>query len=256
VLREVAEYPNSFTPLGPKDERIETGRFTLCMGRGSYHSTVQRQRFRTDEVDAVLEEVRALLRARGRTRTQWEIGSAATPRELAHLLLQRGLAWDDDPIATAVVLSREPPAPPPGVIARRAETFDEYAAARAVQWEAFDAPPAQIAEVRASLETSWAEMRSTMHVVWIDGEIVCAGTCSPTQQGLALHGGATVPRARGRGAYRALIHVRWQEAVRLGTPVLLTQAGAMSRPILERLGFDAVGRVEMLVDEFGPATER
>jgi hypothetical protein len=32
VLREIAEYPNSFGPLGPKDERIETDCYTLCTG--------------------------------------------------------------------------------------------------------------------------------------------------------------------------------------------------------------------------------
>jgi hypothetical protein len=34
VLREVAEYPNSFIPLGAGDERIETDRFTLYLGAG------------------------------------------------------------------------------------------------------------------------------------------------------------------------------------------------------------------------------
>ena len=34
-------------------------------------------------------------------------------------------------------------------------------------------------------------------------------------------------------------------------PALITQAGAMSRPILERLGFEAVGRIDILLDEFG-----
>ena len=57
-----------------------------------------------------------------------------------------------------------------------------------------------------------------------------------------------VPSARGRGAYRALIAERWRGAVAAGRPALLTQAGAMSRPILERLGFRALGRVEMLRD--------
>jgi hypothetical protein len=31
----------------------------------------------------------------------------------------------------------------------------------------------------------------------------------------------------------------------------MTQAGAMSRPILERLGFKPVGHVHMLLDNFG-----
>ncbi|MGA2014585.1 MAG: hypothetical protein ABSH51_29210 [Solirubrobacteraceae bacterium] len=47
-----------------------------------------------------------------------------------------------------------------------------------------------------------------------------------------------------------MIHARWKEAVACGTPALLTQAGAMSRPILERLGFVAVGHVHILLDQF------
>ena len=35
-----------------------------------------------------------------------------------------------------------------------------------------------------------------------------------------------------------------------GTPVLVVQAGAMSRPILERLGFEKVAWVKVLVDRF------
>src|SRR6266508_220738 len=34
--------------------------------------------------------------------------------------------------------------------------------------------------------------------------------------------------ARGRGAYRALVAARWQEAERRGVPRLVTQAGALS----------------------------
>ena len=53
-----------------------------------------------------------------------------------------------------------------------------------------------------------------------------------------------------RGAYRALLRARWDDAVSLGTPVLITQGGSMSRPILERLGFEPVGHVHMLMDDF------
>jgi hypothetical protein len=41
-VREVAEYPNSFGPLAPDDERIDTGRHTLCIGTGLKWNTVQR----------------------------------------------------------------------------------------------------------------------------------------------------------------------------------------------------------------------
>ena len=65
-----------------------------------------------------------------------------------------------------------------------------------------------------------------------------------------LYGGATKESARGRGAYRGLIRARWDSAVALGTPALITQGGSMSRPILEKLGFRRVGEVHMLLDDF------
>jgi GNAT superfamily N-acetyltransferase len=257
VLREAAEYPNSFTELAPGDERIETDRYTLCMSEGKLSNTVQRQRFAREEIDEVLSEVRSLLRERGRERTQWEIGSTAEPEGLVAELLDRGLVRDRDPFAVALVLREEPPPPPGELVARRVETQDEYIAANELQFEAFGSGAEEIAEVRANLLDRWQRSPSIMHAVWLEGEIVGAGTCSWTPYGLALFGGATLPRARGRGVYRALIDARWREVASRSAPALVTQAGEMSRPILERLGFEPVGRIELLLDEFGapkPAT--
>lgn len=253
MLRELAEYPNSFSPLGPGDERLETERFTLCMSAGKRWNTVQRQHFHADEIDDVLEEVRTLLRARGRDSTQWEIGSAAEPRNLVELLLERGLRRDTEPYAVALLLTVAPPPAPSGITARRVETFEEFAAADAVQAEAFGAAENEQAERRATLADRWRDSPSLMHAAWLDGVMVSAGTSAPTPHGLLLFGGATLARARGRGAYQALLRARWDEAVARDTPALMTQAGSMSRPILERLGFEQVGHVHMLLDEFGQA---
>jgi hypothetical protein len=249
VLREVGEYPNSFGPLGPGDDRIETGRYTLYLGAGSTWNTVQRQRFPLDEVDDVLAEVRAELRARGRRQTQWEVGSSA-PAGLVDALLERGLVPDKDPYAVALVLTAEPPPAAPMFSARRVETLEELEAAAAVQWEAFEATPEEIEEARRLLPKRFHDSPNLRHLVWLDGEIVCTGTAAPTEHGLLLYGGATLARARGRGAYRALIRARWDDAVALGTPALITQGGSMSRPILERLGFERIGEVHMLLDRF------
>jgi hypothetical protein len=250
VLREAAEYPNSFVALGRLDERIETDRYTLCMGAVRTWNTVQRQRFDTIVLDEVLAEVRGLLRARGRPSTQWEIGTLAQPVGLVELLLERGLVHDSEPTALALALDSSPPPPAPGFVARRVRTLAEYTAASEVQWEAFESPPDQIAEQRAGLAERWNNSALVTHAVWMDGEIVSAGACGTTPHGLVLFGGATKPSARGRGAYRALIHARWQEAAEWGAPALLTQAGSMSAPILQRLGFAIVGRIQILLDKF------
>jgi GNAT superfamily N-acetyltransferase len=249
VLREVAEYPNSFGRLGPRDELIETGRYSLWLGSGSKWNTVQRQRFPLEELDEVIDAVRATLRERGRTRTQWEVGSSAPPG-LVEALYERGLTKDGDGYAVALVLTQEPPPVSEGLTARRIETFEEYAAANAVQWEAFGSSPEEIAEATELLEQRYAETVNVMHGVWLDGTLVSAGTAGPSDYGLLLYGGATHPSARGRGAYRALIRARWDEAVALGAPALITQGGSMSGPILERLGFERVGEVHMLLDVF------
>lgn len=256
MLREAAEYPNSFVELGPDEERIETGRYTLCMSSGKRWNTVQRQRFGREELDEVLSEVRALLTDRGRPSTEWEVGSRAEPEGLVELLLERGLVRDTDPVAIALVLRTQPPAPPANVIARRIETEEEYVAAGNVQAIAFGAPAEEAAERAAIARERWRRRAPTfMHGVWLDGELAGAGNCTWTPHGLALFGGATLEEARGQGVYRALIHARWREAARRADPALITQAGAMSRPILERLGFEPVGRIDILVDEFATAGE-
>jgi len=250
MLREIAEYPNSFGPVGAGGERIETPRYTLCMGRGSSWNTVQRQRFGAAEVDEVMAEVHALLRERGRTSTQWEVGSAAEPADLVDLLFERGVVPEKDPYAVALVLQHEPPPGPPGTVARPVESFEEFAAANEVQFAAFGAEGDELAESRSLLQDLWADRATLMHAVWMDGEIVSAGTAAPVSEGLLLYGGATAPHARGRGGYRALLRARWDEAVARGTPALITQGGAMSRPILERAGFEPVGHIHILLDEF------
>jgi hypothetical protein len=230
VLREVAEYPNSFSPLGENEERIETDRYTLCIGAGSTWNTVQRQRFALEQVDEVLAEVRDALRKRDRKQTQWEVGSSAVDG-LVDALLERGLEPDKDPYAVALVLTREPPAIAPEFKARQVESLDEM-------------------EARGLLPDRWRQQLYLRHAVWLDGEIVCTGTAAATEHGLLLYGGATKAKARGRGAYRALIRARWDDAVALRTPALITQGGSMSRPILERLGFERIGEVHMLLDRF------
>lgn len=55
---------------------------------------------------------------------------------------------------------------------------------------------------------------------------------------VTLWGGTTAPKARGRGLYRAVLVERLREAQRRGRSYATVDAGAMSRPILERCGFE------------------
>ena len=118
--------------------------------------------------------------------------------------------------------------------------------------EAFGSPEEIAAE---SLANAASAFESEGHgwrtyLAFVDGQPVARATAGFTAHGVLLFGGATLDSARGRGAYRALVRARWDDAVEIGTPVLVTHAGAMSRPILTRLGFREVSRIHILLDSF------
>lgn len=246
----LAEDANTHTPLAEGDERVVRDRFVLWMGPGRepHWNVAQRFRMRADEVDDVRAEVHGLLRERGRDACTWEVGSSATPPDLVALLRTRGLTPDEpDPLQIGMVLDSPPPAIPAGVAVRRAETAAEYATSERIARRCFGMDDPTDEEI----ESSGSRGRSQRYLARIDGADVATATATFTPHGVVLNAGSTLPEARGRGAYRALVRARWDDAVAAGTPVLITQAGRMSLPILERLGFRAVCEIHVLLDEFG-----
>ncbi|MGI8422424.1 MAG: GNAT family N-acetyltransferase [Gaiellaceae bacterium] len=255
MILSLAENANTHTPLGPRDERIENDRYVIWLGADDHPSStvVQRLRLTPDTIDETVEEIHALLRERGRRACTWEIGSSAHPPDLVERLLTRGLCDDSDPHVIAMVLARPPRASPSNVEARQLRSFEEFAASRDIAREAFGMPPRTTEEtdqLRADYDVWLTRDDRAGFVALLDGRIVASANSTYTDRGVVLNAGATHPDARGRGAYTALVVARWDDAVRRGTPALITQAGAMSRPILERLGFEAVAQIRILLDEF------
>ena len=106
-------------------------------------------------------------------------------------------------------------------------------------------------EARARLQGSWAEYEQVdivNYAAFVDGRVVAAGGIQFTPYGGYLAGGSTHPDYRGRGCYRALVRARWDAAAGRATPLLAVQAGKKSKPILERLGFEQIATVHVLVD--------
>jgi GNAT superfamily N-acetyltransferase len=244
---ELAENANTYTPLGAADERIVNDRYVLWMGRGDepHWNVAQRFRLRPDEVEDVREEIHGILRAKGRTACTWEVGSHATPEGLVDRLLADGLV-DDQPTALAIgmVLTEAPAQGPVDVEVRRAESDDDYLAADQIAAIAFGGPVPTAATPREP------DPNNITYLAYADGKPVARASASFGEHGVSLFGGSTLPEARGRGAYRALVAARWDDAVERGTPILVTQAGPMSRPILAQLGFREVCEIRILLDEF------
>lgn len=84
--------------------------------------------------------------------------------------------------------------------------------------------------------------RLSVHVVYVDEMPVSAAWIYfPAGSRFAsLWGGSTLMAYRGRGLYTALLAVRVQEAKRRQVGYLTVDASQMSRPILEKLGFEVI----------------
>ena len=83
-----------------------------------------------------------------------------------------------------------------------------------------------------------------MYVAYVDhAPAACAWVRFPQKSAFAsLWGGTTVPQLRGRGLYTALLLARIHEAQLRHYRYLTVDAGPMSRPILEKHGFQLLTR--------------
>jgi hypothetical protein len=243
-------------PILPSAARLIDPRFTLVRSAWSSEPRINSaSRLRLDRTgfEAGVAEVRAWFASQERERFSWWVGSSATPDDVADLLLRAGATIDEEePAFAAMVLESEPPGAA-GAEIRRVETFDDYKTMREIYDEAFASSEEARAEMGARSGEMWKDIRSAgreeSFLAFLDGDPVAAGSLMLTEAGPALlMGGATLPRVRGRGFYRALVRSRWDEAMRRGAPGLAVGAGRMSRPILERLGFRTVAEIHVLVD--------
>jgi GNAT superfamily N-acetyltransferase len=190
---------------------------------------------------------------RGLRSVEWWVGWTAAPADLATRLLASGLKRSDDPPTLTGMTCVEEPPRAPQVDVRSLDDLEDYLAAlEEVDWEVWQI---QAEERSARRETEIAlfdEMAETGNVhhwaAWLDGRLAGFARGIDMAGAVALYGGAVLPELRGRGAYRALVHTRWRHAVARGTPALVVQAGPMSAPVLDGLGFVRHGEIELYYD--------
>ena len=208
------------------------------------------------DIDAAIEESREHVRAHGKDSLVWLTGPDHP--WLAGALAERGLRNEDgsglEATENAMARVASPTCPAvDGIVISRVDTFDAFAASVRVEVEAFDLSAEERRETEAGLADRWREYASAdQHRRWTaaaDGRVVGTASGAFGAAGLNLFGGAVLPEARGRGVYQALVSARWEAAVQAGTPALTVQAGRMSRPILERLGFTSVAVMPTYVDD-------
>lgn len=208
-------------------------------------------------IEEIVDTVRRFIRTEAREKGVWFVPEAASPSDLTERLSALGMRPADVPGvelrgAAMVAVTPIPPGPP-DVETRKAANFEEFLAAQMITADSFAMDETMRRAFEERAERLWpfqgAGDSTATFVALIDGEVVATASASFGKSAVFLTGGGTRPDRRGRGAYTALTRARWDAAVEHGTPALTVTAGAMSRPILERLGFSTVGWINCLVDE-------
>ncbi|HEX4406552.1 MAG TPA: hypothetical protein VH560_17055 [Polyangia bacterium] len=258
AIASFAEEPHHEVPeLPPPSQRFVRPNFTLGLSPTPTHTSVSRVRTTAAALDATIAEVRSLLREHGYIGCRWYLGPSSRPAEIVQLLVERGFTPSNEPpfepTYTAMTLTRPPPAraPSPGVEARLVASYDEYARALHAGLRASEMSDEDIANWMKSAPAIWEHVSGVAqqtHIAFVDGHVAGFGFAAPGAAAVLLAGSAVLPEFRGRGAYRALVASRWEAAVAMGKPGLAIQAGAMSRPILARCGFEELCRIDVLVD--------
>ena len=195
--------------------------------------------------DAAIDAAVALVRAAGLPSVRWALGEHPENADVAAALLRRG-ATVVETLDRLVWEPRDRPVPRQDVLvlpvldevgARAASRVDE------VVFQDVPIPAERVPQVVDECASEFAGRLGGRFVAWVDGEGVGNGGLSMAGEVARLWGGATLPHARGRGVYSAVLAERLRVAVDWGATLALVKGRVeTSAPILRRFGFVAHGR--------------
>lgn len=243
VLRELYDHHERRGARVAGMMREDTGRTVRFVNEGAgeglvLHSTL-------DEGSADEAIAGEILRFRGAAQdVEWKLHDYDAPPDLRRRLLEHGFEAGPDEVLVAFDLSQPPPPVAGGIETRLLEDPAEFDVVHRVRLAAFgESRPWQVEALGEEHRRDPNALR--VHVAYVDGEPAAAGwsRLGPHTPFATLWAGGTVPKHRRRGAYRTLVSARLAEARDRGYHHALVDAGPLSLPILERLGFVAVARM-------------
>ena len=222
---------------------IEADRGVLrWVAPGTQTSCIIWSQLSADSADAVILAQREYFTSRG-TPVEWKYYDYDQPADLPERLVAAGFEAEDEElmlVAETAAIGREVVLPA-GVRLEPVTDHAGLAAMTAVHDLAFGEPGTELA-ARLADQLRVAPDSLQLVVAMAGDEPVAAARIEfPAGTDFAgLWGGGTVPAWRSKGIFRALVAYRANLAAARGYRYLQVDAMPTSRPILQRLGFEAV----------------
>lgn len=198
-----------------------------------------------DSADEVIAAQVQFFASRGEE-FEWKLYSYDEPGDLAARLAAAGFIPDEPESLMVAAIAEISDALrsaelPPGVRLERAN--DEAGVARLARVGELVFGRDR-SDLRNSLLAQLADAPETIDIViaMAGDEPVCSARTEflPGTEFAGLWGGGTLPQWRRRGIYRALVRYRAELAAQRGYRYLTVDASDLSRPILERIGFECL----------------
>jgi GNAT superfamily N-acetyltransferase len=208
-----------------------------------------------DDVDATLKMVRNRY-SRGRKAYGWVTGPLTRPHDLGARLVASGLKKEDE-MAGMVLTDLAVPMPVDPKIEIREVTLHEVQAASGMMARAYGLPEEVMRLLNVLLAMTDRKVRNRGYFAYLDGGTDPVAwsylVYLPDSPIVLLGGAATVPEARGRGIYSALVAKRLADARADGRSAAVIQAvRSTSAPIAAKLGFREVCGLEFYAWEGAP----
>lgn len=190
--------------------------------------------------DRVIAEQIARFQEWGGTGFEWKLYEHDRPPDLKERLLAHGFEADETEGLLVLDLADCPAVylQPVTADVRRIgiEQMRDVTAVHEIVWERnFDWLEKQLRHNLADQPDFWS-----IYVAYVENKPACAAWINfPTNSQFAgLWGGSTLAEYRERGLYTAVVAARAQEAIQRGYRYLMVDASDMSRPILQKRGFE------------------
>ena len=195
-------------------------------------------------VEAQIDAQVAFFAARGKS-FEWKVYDHDRPADIRQRLAARGFEIEDSEALMVLDMDDAPDfyqsMTLPDSVMRIADPAEVAEIVR-LENEVWNEPHRWLGERLARDLENTPDLLS-IFAVSMDDRLVSAAWIyySPPAQFASLWGGSTLAAYRGRGYYTALLVARAREARQRGIRFLTVDASPMSRPILEKLGFQFLG---------------
>lgn len=226
----------------PNQRREVTEHIIRHVSEGRPHSFVSYAWIDESNADTVIRQEIDYFTALGHT-FEWNVYDHDAPADLRERLAAHGFEILEDEAIMVLDVQALPAALrgeiPPTIrqITQPEQINDILRVQRTVWDEDFD----WLADELAESLTQRPE-HLTVYAAYVDNAPVSSAWIryTPNSQFASLWGGSTLEAHRGKGHYTALLAARAQEAARRGVRFLTVDASEMSRPILEKQGFQVI----------------